>query len=330
MPDHRFPHIFLFLLFPGFLIADKESSLPQLADAPVGVASFGAAFHDDAIYMFGGHLGVPHSYSRDEVSKPLYRLAFDSDAEWEELASNEPALGPALLSHSSGIIRIGGMQPRNAKGEEAVLVSVPFVRRFDPETGKWSKLPNLPKGRSSHDAWIVGDKIYVAGGWQMRGPDKSSKWSTTVDILDLSAEKPEWRSIPQPFMRRALAVAAHDNKLYCMGGLEKDGGMSEDIDVLDLETEEWSEGPMLPIGHPMKGFGLAAAIENADGRLYITGLSGKVHALGEDGKWEQVGKMKTGRFFARLVDPPTAPPIILGGAASGGKHPTAVEYLPMD
>lgn len=326
LPGMKPVRLFLvLLLFAGIARAEQESAaLPSLADLPVGITSFGATFHGNAIYVYGGQLGPAHSYSRDEVSKPLYRLAYSGEARWEELPSDEPALGPALLGHSSGVIRIGGMQPRNAKGEESAMFSVPFVRRFDPETGEWSKLPDLPRGRSSHDAWIVGDRIYVAGGWEMRGPGQSSRWAGTVEVLDLSAEKPAWRSIPQPFFRRALAVAVLDGELYCLGGLDKAGETSLEVDVLDLGTEEWRKGPSLPDG-PLKGFGIAAGVER--GRLHVAGFSGVVHVLAENGEWEEKGKLEHGRMFGRIVDPPEAPLVILGGAEKGGR-PLALEYLP--
>lgn len=315
----------LFILLPASLWAD-ESTLPELADLPVGITSFGATFHENAIYVYGGQLGAAHTYSRDQVNKPLFRLHYSPGAKWEELPSDEPALGPALLSHASGVIRIGGMQPRNAKGEEANMVSVPFVRRFDPESRAWSSLPDLPEGRSSHDAWIVGDKIYVAGGWEMRGGDESSIWASTVEVLDLSEESPKWRSIPQPFFRRALAVVVLGDQLFCMGGLDKAGETSLEVDVLNLETETWSKGPSLP-DQPLGGFGLAAGIEGSNGNLYITGFPGVVYEYDKEGNWQEVGQLKHGRMFGRFVDPTDAPLLILGGAEKGGR-PQALEFIP--
>lgn len=313
-------------LLPFGVLAEETGDLPQLADLPVGITSFGAAFHGNAIYTYGGQLGQAHTYHRDNVSKPLYRLKFSSDAEWEELPSDEPALGPALLNHSSGVIRIGGMQPRNAEDEESNMVSVPFVRRFDPKTNEWSELPDLPSGRSSHDAWIDGDKIYVAGGWQMQGIDQPNLWASTVEVLDLSAEEPKWESIPQPFRRRALAAVVLGEELFCLGGIDNGGDTSLEVDILDLKTKEWRKGPALPEA-PMDGFGLAAAVEASEDTLYITGFNGEVYAYDAAGKWVKSGTFEHGRMFGRLVDPPEAPLVVIGGTGKGGR-PTALEFLP--
>lgn len=291
----------------------------NLPDLPAGITSFGAAaHHDDEVYVFGGHLGTPHEYSWDDVQKPLLRLNLaKSGAKWEELPTDEPALGPALLSHQSGLIRVGGMQPKNKKGEEANMISLSIVRRFDPETGAWSALPDLAKPRSSHDAFIAGDKVYVAGGWEMRG-EESSLWNSTVEILDLAAEKPAWRAIEQPFRRRALAVAATETQLFCMGGIDNGGETSLAVDILDLATETWSKGPDLPDG-PVKGFGIAAM--TVGDQVYITGLSGQVHRLDlEAGKWIEIAKIDKGRMFARLVPWGEDRLLVLGGGGMKGRE----------
>lgn len=305
-------------------IANEAKSLPDLADLPVAVTSFGATFHDDAIYVYGGHLGRAHKYNWESVNKPLYRLQFTEGAEWEELASDEPALGPALWTHKSGVIRIGGMQPRNSEGEEQNLVSVPLVRLFDPASGEWSALPDLPAPRSSHDAWISGDKIYVVGGWEMRGEGNSNRWHKTVEVLDLAETEPSWTSIEQPFIRRALAVAILGEELFCMGGLDNGGDTSDEVDILNLKANEWRKGPRLP-DTPMHGFGLTAMVDEDDGKLYITGFDGKIHTYaGEDG-WVEVGQFEHGRMFGRLVDPPNAPVVVMGGAGADGR-PSELEY----
>lgn len=313
------------LLIVGLLsaVAEDSKTLPELADLPVGITSFGATFHDGAIYVYGGHLGKAHKYSWDKVNKPLYRLEFAKGAEWEELASDEPALGPTLWTHESGVIRIGGMQPRNAEDEEQNLVSVSLVRIFDPETGKWSALPDLPAPRSSHDAWISGDKVYVVGGWEMKGEGNSNTWHKTVEVLDLSEEEPAWTSIEQPFIRRALAIAILGDELFCMGGLDNGGDTSDEVDILNLTTMEWREGPLLP-ETPMHGFGLTAMVDEDDGKLYITGFDGKIHTYNGNG-WDEVGQFDQGRMFGRLVDPPNAPVVVMGGAGKTGRS-YALEY----
>jgi outer membrane protein assembly factor BamB len=309
----------LLVLVSG-LAAAEPPSLPNL---PKGVTSFGAAFHDDAVYLFGGHLGRPHNYSWDMVQKPLLKLSFAEDAQWEELPTEEPALGPALIPYKGGLIRIGGMQPRNAAAEDEDMWSVPFVRMFDTKTQRWTKLPDLPDPRSSHDAFIDGDTIYVAGGWNMRGPE-SSLWHATVLKMDLSADEPAWETIRAPFYRRAIAVGIAHGNLYVMGGLDKAAETSGRVDVLNLATGKWSMGPELP-DSPVKGFGLSAM--SAGGELYTTGLNGGVHRLDtKTNQWVEVARLEKPRMFPRLIAADDETLIVIGGGDRKG-HISEIEVI---
>jgi outer membrane protein assembly factor BamB len=311
------------LLLPSFAGAEPAA----LPDLPAGITSFGAALHDGALHVFGGHLGKPHGYSRDEVLQPVLRLPIAPGSTWEELPPDEPALGAALVSHPAGLLRLGGMQPRNPKGEEDDLWSLPLVRRFAPASRTWNALPDLPAPRSSHDACRLGDTVFVVGGWNLRGPDEPPVWADTALRLDLSAPEPRWESFPQPFRRRALAVAATPTRLHALGGLTAEGETSLRVDVLDLASGTWSVGPDLP-DSPVKGFGLAAtAVGDA---VFVTGFSGGVHRLdpGADA-WTEVARLAHPRMFARLVaDEASSRLLVIGGSGKGG-HVRAIESVPL-
>ena len=79
----------------------------------------------------------------------------------------------------------------------------------------------------------------------MKGKGEKSAWHDTALVLDLAAAKPAWKSIPQPFKRRALTAASVGNKVYVLGGLGADGG-DKGVDVLDVTTGKWTTGPELP------------------------------------------------------------------------------------
>src|SRR5690606_26337371 len=108
--------------------------------------------------------------------------------------------------------------------------------------GQWQALPKLPTPRSSHDVAVVGDKLYVVGGWFMQGDDEH-KWLNTVEVLDLASSDPAWTTIPQPFSRRALTVAVQGSKIYIVGGFDSEDEMHLDVDVFDTATNTWTKGP---------------------------------------------------------------------------------------
>src|SRR5262249_18196247 len=174
----------------------------------------------------------------------------------EELPGGTGLQGRALVAHGGKVYRVGGMQPRNKPGQPSDTHSVTECSCYDPATRKWTPLPDLPTGRSSHDAAVVGDRLIVAGGWDMRGTGEGPVWHTTAVVLDLKDPK-KWESVKQPFKRRALTMASHDGKAYVIAGMTEKGDMTLGVDVYDPAKDAWTKGPDIP-GPKGNGFSAAA------------------------------------------------------------------------
>ncbi len=296
---------------------------PDLPPLPKAVASLGAVACDGYLYVYGGHAGKTHSYDTTTALGTFHRLKLDGGTAWEELPGGPKAQGVGLAAHGGKVYRVGGMQPRNAPGAAADTHSLADCARFDPRANKWEALPPLPAGRSSHEAVVAGDKLVVVGGWQMKGAGADPVWSDTALVLDLAAEKPEWKSIPQPFKRRALAAAAVGNAVYVLGGLGADGG-DRRADVLDVTTQKWTTGPALP-GTDRVAFAPAAC--SVAGRLVVNTSDGPVYRLTDAGDgWEKSGEAATKRVVARLV-PFGADAVVLVGGSGAGGNVAAVEVV---
>lgn len=279
---------------------------------PQGTTSFGAAVVDGWLYVYGGHYGEAHHYSQEGQSGDFLRLNLRQPEEWESLAGGPKLTGLAMVAHGGKLYRVGGFTATNTDAEDQNLWSQDDFARFDPATMQWEELPSLPQGRSSHDVAIVGDMLYVVGGWNMQG-DEETVWHDTAWSVDLSADQLEWQPVTSPgFHRRAVAAAAWNDKLYVLGGMQDEGGTTTRAAVYDPATKEWSEGPAL-LGGGMEGFGAAAFA--VDGRLFATTMSGAVQELAADGsKWTFAGQLQEPRFFHEMA--PTGPGelVIVGGA----------------
>lgn len=302
---------------------DKKKAEPLPAFSPMGdgIASFGAAIEGDWLYVYGGHTGKTHTYSKKQSSSRFQRASLTKGGDWEELPSGPGLQGLVLLAHDGKLYRIGGMVAKNEPGEKDDLYSVPDFARYDPKTKKWTDLTPLPEARSSHGAVIVGNKLYVVGGWNLQGAAKDARWHTEALVLDLSAEKGEWKTVAKPsFERRAMAATALDGKVYVTGGLTPKGGISKDVDVFDVSSGKWSKGPEIP-GIPMNGNGLAAC--GTEKALYLSGMDGKVYRLNKakDG-WDAVGKLEQPRIHHRLLNPGHGVFIAVGGATMSGNLKT--------
>ncbi len=294
---------------------DKQSGKQiALAELPFAITSFGAARLGDAIYVYGGHIGEAHSYSTAEQSNQLLKLDLSSPSTaWDKVAEGERLQGLALVADGKQLIVIGGFTALNDEGEPHDLHSQAAVRALDIATNQWKELASLPSGRSSHDAAILDDTIYVIGGWDMDGV-KETLWHTTALALDLSQSDPQWQEIAAPpFQRRALAVVAHAGKIYAIGGMNQEGGPTREVAVFDPQMHAWSEGPELVGEEDMEGFGASAW--SIDGKLVATTYSGKIQQLNAAGtQWEVVGQTKDARFFNRLLPFSSHALISIGGA----------------
>ena len=141
---------------------------------PEAVNSFGGAVLGDWLYVYSGHLGVTHKYHEGTTSKHFRRLNLKDRTTWEKLPPGPPLQGVTLMAYNGMLYRIGGMSARNRPNQPDDLISVADFARFDPRNKTWTNLPPLPAPRSTHDSVVVGDKIYVIGGWSMNGGDSSN------------------------------------------------------------------------------------------------------------------------------------------------------------
>ncbi len=300
---------------PGKERKPEASITSHFAPLPRAVSSFGAAVADGWLYVYGGHCAKTHRYSTESVAGTFHRLKLSDPTTWEELPSGPGLQGLALVAHQGKLYRIGGMQPRNRPGDKADNHSVVTCARFDPRTKKWKSLPDLPEGRSSHDAVVVGDKIVVVGGWTMLGAEKEANWLATALVMDLNQEHLKWQLIKQPFRRRALTAAVYEGKVYVLGGMADDLEIKLTVNIYDPTTDGWTTGPDLP-GGERNGF--AAAAIAMGGRLYLSPANGGVFQLNKEGAgWQDVGRLKKPRIVHRLVAAGDHSLLAVGGAAQG-------------
>lgn len=293
-----------------------EVALSAYPALPEAISSFGGAVCDGYLYVYSGHTGGEHEHSKDNLSQKFLRIKLDGVKAWEELPMETPLQGLPLVAHGGKLYRIGGLNAKNADGEDEDLHSVAEFSCYDPAAKKWTALAPLPEARSSHDAVVIGDKLYVVGGWTLNGNRKGT-WLDTAWSFDLTNPQGKWEAIAKPtFRRRALAAAQWNGKLVALGGMDEDVNISRQVCVLDPATGEWTELAELP-GEDMDGFGASAW--NLDGKLFASGTQESLYRLADDGKsWEAVLELKQPRFFHRLLPAGDATLLSIAGASFDG------------
>ncbi len=299
-------------------VADDSQAVIEpsgLPDLPEELTSFGAAIAGNQLYVYGGHTGDAHSYSTAEQSNRLWSLELNgnSDNRWQKLAEGPSLQGLALVAYEDRIVRIGGFTAQNALGDDHDLQSQASVASFAPGSQAWVDLPSLPEPRSSHDAAVLGDHVYVIGGWQLSGSSDDNHWHETAWKLNLRNPSSGWQPIATPpLIRRAASVAAHDGKIYVIGGMQAQGGPTTRVNIYDPQADRWIAGPTIP-GSGMSGFGSSSFA--AGGRLVVTTMDGFVHELmPEDEGWRTVAQSRPARFFHRMLPISDQELLMIGGA----------------
>jgi len=314
------------LLSSAFVFAEP----PPL---PKAVTSFGAVVCDDSVYVYGGHMGKAHEYSTETASGALWRMSLAKQDTWESLPGNTPVQSPGIATWKGKLVLAGGMQPQNAPGADQKLLSLDHAVLFDPATKTWTQLPAMPEPRSSHALAVIGDLLYAVGGWPLKvgtpkpPPDapKPKKWHDTLVVLDLNQPQAGWKTLPQPWTRRALTAVVFDGKLWCIGGMTQDNELSSAVDIYDPTTKKWISAP--PVGEKERAmaFGIAACV--AGGSLYASPEGGKIYRIESDAKaWTECGKLAKPRYFHQLI-PLDGTRLMAIGGTSGGQPLDHVEIV---
>lgn len=290
---------------PATHVRTTGDLLPPMERA---VTSFGAATDGKFAYVLGGYSGTPHAYSREGQSRAVLRLPLSGEGGWEEVGDLGVGLqGLSAVSHRGQVCHFGGNRVDNAASEPTVMYSVATARCLDPGTGVWRDLPDLPKGRSSHEGALVGSQVFLAGGWRVEKTSEQVEWARDLLVLDLEAPGAGWRGVPAPFQRRAVGVAAVGTQVVVVGGITPEREVSQRVDVFDTETQRWSRGP----DYPAEAFGVA--VTSHEGAIYASARDGVLRRWAPgDGAWTDVKPLLFGRFFHQLVSGPEGL-IALGG-----------------
>jgi N-acetylneuraminic acid mutarotase len=304
-------------LVGGMMAGEPCESIPR------ATTSFGSATQDGWVYVMGGYTGRPHDYHREGQSSAFYRINLYDLSRIEMLKNEQGMQSCPLESWNGKIIRTGGLVAENAPGEPEHLVSLKTVHAFDTETMTWSPLPDMPSGRSSHDTAIIGDTLFVFGGWNLDANNDSSDWYSDIWMLDLANPESGWTSKDVPFERRALASVAIDGKIIVIGGMTSERGPTDKVVLYDPASDTWVDGPEFP----SQAFGVAA--DNAQGTVIASAADGAVYAWAPtDREWTEIGAFTFPRFFHQMAADHNGDVLAIGGI-SRGMRPSAIERLPI-
>jgi serine/threonine protein kinase/N-acetylneuraminic acid mutarotase len=188
----------------------KWAELPALQHARAAAA---AAVVGDKLVVVGG---------QDEKRLVAQTEVFDGES-WTQ-AADLPTPREHLAAVSDGVYvyTVGG---RNLSADEN---SAAF-QRFDPVSGNWDKLADMPTRRGSYGAAFIDGRIVAVGG------EEPTRVLATVEMYDIANGK--WSTqAPLGTPRHGELVAAVNQTVYCIGGADRPSheGPIATVEALDF------------------------------------------------------------------------------------------------
>lgn len=169
--------------------------LPNLTHARAAPA---AAVVGDKLVVAGGQ-NAKQLVPQTEV--------FDGSS-WHD-AANMPTPREHLAAVSDGtyVYTVGGRFLSADKNSAA-------FERFDPQSGAWTKLVDMPTPRGSYGATFIDGRIVAVGG------EEPTRVLGVAEMYDIAEGK--WTTLPPtPTPRHAETVATVGNTVYCIGGANR-------------------------------------------------------------------------------------------------------------
>ena len=189
--------------------------------------------------------------------------------------------GAGMCTVDGRIYLLGGFIPAgDGSGDRASHRTSKWAHQYDPASGRWTRLPDMPARREYTRAIATGDAIYVVGGsMQRRGNPDGELVSGDCFKLDLSSSPLGWKTLGKLSEPRThMGVGLVGNRLVVAGGVKWDpvNGYHESTikgttDVFDLTQPQvgWQSRTAIP----GVGRGWVAAAPCQDSLYVFSGLT---------------------------------------------------------
>jgi N-acetylneuraminic acid mutarotase len=195
------------------VFAFREGKWVELPPLQHARAAASAAVVGDKLVVVGGQ-------NDKQLVAPTE--VFDGES-WTQ-AADLPTPREHLAAVSDGVYvyAVGG---RNLSADENSAA----VDRYDPASGSWAELADMPSARGSYGAAFMEGRIVAVGG------EEPTRVLATVEMYDTSSGK--WTTVaPLGTPRHGQVVAAVGSTLYCIGGADRPSheGPVATVEALDF------------------------------------------------------------------------------------------------
>ena len=227
------------------------------------------------IYVMGG------KSLNGNILNTVERFNPDSGV-WESTAVapfDTPRMNAAAIVHNGKIFLTGGRDQSNEV--------ISHVEIYDSVQNSWQSAQDMHEKREGHTLALINDKIYAIGGYQMVGEyaeevewydDTNGDWKTAdfeieyprvaffstvyhdifymcggfyfgplINSYYILPQSTNWASGPNMATSRGGGASAMlDDSLYMIGG-ETYSGITDSVEIYDIQNRQIIRGPNLPI-----------------------------------------------------------------------------------
>lgn len=163
----------------------KKGAMP-----PLEMHHYQAVPYKGKIYVMGAFSGgyphetpIPHIY--------IYDPATDTWTQGDEIPADRRRGAAGVAIYKDKFYLLGGAEDGHWADNRD------YLDEYDPKTGKWTKLPSMPRVRDHFQAVVVGDKLYAVGG-RISFAKEGHGFELThaeVDVYDF--KKKTWETLPE-------------------------------------------------------------------------------------------------------------------------------------
>ncbi|MCR9199977.1 MAG: hypothetical protein NXI04_15180 [Planctomycetaceae bacterium] len=216
---------------------------------PLELHHFQAVPVGEEIYLIGAMTGpYPRETPLEQVV--IYHPERDTFRMGHTIPVDRRRGAAGAAFHEGQIYLAGGITNGHVGG------FVPWLDRYDPQTGDWERLADAPHSRDHFQAVIFGDRLYAAAGRTTSQATRQVFELTEpiVDVYDLNAGR--WCSLvaPLPTPRAGNMAFSWQQQLIIGGGEAAQKTAFHEVEAFSPGTNSWTAWPSLQTGRHGSGF----------------------------------------------------------------------------
>lgn len=209
------------------------NSWAKRAMAPLEMHHFQAVTYEDKIYILGAFTGgYPHETPVPNVY--IYDPSTDKWTMGDEIPEGRRRGAAGVVVHNDKFYMVGGAEDGHwAENRD-------YMDEYDPKTGEWTILPNMPRVRDHFQAVVVDNQLYAVGGRQSFAKEGHGFELTyaEVDVYDFDTQ--QWETL-NDFLNLPTERAGSSTAMYKDGFIVAGGESAEQVEAHN-EVEYYQPG----------------------------------------------------------------------------------------